>query len=154
MSGQLPAAMLGGLLYCNPFAPLMVQSPSVYSKRPAPSDENLESSKKKKKRTRSAPKTGAAVNWKQINVIGGDNAPVEARTLFQGGEQDAGMRGSVDADMQESSVAADALQQQASVAAKKPAKKSLSGAEKRKRKQAAAAAPATSERRGAPRMLR
>ena len=64
------------------------------------------------------------------------------------------MRGSVDADMQESSVAADALQQQASVAAKKPAKKSLSGAEKRKRKQAAAAAPATSERRGAPRMLR
>ena len=146
--------MLGGLLYCNPFAPLMVQSPSVYSKRPAPSDENLESSKKKKKRTRSAPKTGAAVNWKQINVLGGDNAPVEARTLFQGGEQDAGMRGSVDADMQESSVAADALQQQASVAAKKPAKKSLSGAEKRKRKQAAAAAPATSERRGAPRMLR
>ena len=72
MSGQLPAAMLGGLLYCNPFAPLMVQSPSVYSKRPAPSDENLESSKKKKKRTRSAPKTGAAVNWKQINVLGGD----------------------------------------------------------------------------------
>ena len=150
MSGQLPAAM-GGVLYCNPFAPLMVQSPSVFSKRPAPSDENLESSKKKKKPTRT-PKTGAAVNWKQINVIGGDNAPVEARTLFEGGEQDGGMRGSVDADMQESSEAADALQ--ASVAAKKPAKKSLSGAEKRKRKQAAAAAPATSERRGAPRMLR